>query len=63
MSNNIFVGLTQGDWDLVTQALDHKLYDMDQENHFFNEEPGKIYYQLIEIRDYILSFTEPGNRV
>lgn len=51
------------DWELVISCLDHRLYDMDQENHFFQEEPGKEYYQLIEIRDYILSFTDPGNLV
>lgn len=57
------INLRLRDWDLVVKCLDHRLFDMDQEHNFFNEEPSKEYYQLIEIRDYILAFTEPGNRV
>lgn len=57
MSDNIFVGMPEIDWALVVKVIDHRLYDMDQENHFFSEEPSKEYYHLIEIRDYILGFT------
>ena len=45
------------DWDLVIDAIDYRLYCMDQENHFFQEEPKPSYHELIRIRDYILSFT------
>lgn len=51
------------DWEKVIRCLDHRLYEMDQENHFFQEEPSKEYYSLIEIRDYILAFTNPKNKI
>ena len=55
----IFIYLRKEDWDLIIEALDYRLYVLDQENHFFQEEPGSTYHELIEIRDYILSFTTP----
>ena len=59
----ILVSLPQEDWDLIVEAIDYRLYVLDQENHFFQEEPGSPYHELIEIRDYILSvrlsFTTP----
>ena len=55
----IFIYLRKEDWDLIIEALDYRLYALDQENHFFQEEPGSPYHELIEIRDYILSFTTP----
>lgn len=53
----IFVNMPKSDWDRVVEALDYRLYCMDQENHFYEEEPGSQYYELIEIRDYILGLT------
>jgi hypothetical protein len=53
----ILVSLPKEDWDLIIEAIDYRLYVLDQENHFFQEEPGSTYHELIEIRDYILSFT------
>jgi hypothetical protein len=58
-----FVNLPGGDWSLIVECIDHRLYHMDQENHFFQEEPGSKYHELIEIRDYILGLTYPQNRV
>lgn len=57
MSTEPFVNLPKEDWDLIIECIDQRLYHMDQENHFFSEEPGSVYYELIEIRDYILSIT------
>jgi hypothetical protein len=59
----IFINLPPEDWDMITMALDYRLYALDQEYHFFEEEYPKEYYQLIEIRDYILSFTNPENTI
>lgn len=65
----VFVNLPKGDWSLIIEAIDRRLYEFDQEMHFFQEEPRPAYYQLIEVRDYILSFlpqedfTDLGNRV
>ena len=59
----LFINLPKEDWDLLIEAIDHRLYCMDQENHFFLEEPGSPYYELIEIRDYILSFTTPKESI
>jgi hypothetical protein len=59
----IFINLPLEDWDMITMAIDYRLYALDQEYHFFEEEYPKEYYQLIEIRDYILSFTDEGNLV
>ena len=53
----IFIYLRKEDWDLIIEALDYRLYVLDQENHFFQEEPGSVYHELIGIRDYILSQT------
>lgn len=58
MSEQVFVSLPSEDWELIIQSLDYRLYLLDQENHFFQEEPGSMYYQLIEIRDYIISLTK-----
>lgn len=59
----IFINLPKEDWDLIIEAIDYRLYCLDQENHFYLEEPGSIYYELIELREYILaykkSFTTP----
>ncbi len=57
MSDNIFVGMPEIDWALIVNVIDRRLYDLDQECHFFEEEPSKVYYRLIELRDYILGFT------
>ena len=63
MSDNIFVGMPEIDWALIVKVLDHRLYDLDQECHFFGEEPSKEYYHLIELRDYILGFTNLESQV
>jgi hypothetical protein len=75
MSKNIFIGLTEKDWNMLVLCLDRRLMDLDQEAHFFQEEPRPEYYQLIELRDFILGhvpskmdeqtelFTDKGNRV
>jgi hypothetical protein len=55
----ILTHLPKEDWDLIIGAIDYRLYTLDQEYHFFQEEPGSLYYELIEIRDYILSLTTP----
>ena len=55
----IFINLPKEDWDLIIGAIDLRLSFIDQETHFYQEEPGSTYYELIEIRDYILSFTTP----
>ena len=55
----IFIYMPKEDWELIIEAIDYRLYVLDQENHFFQEEPGSVYHELIEIRDYILSFTTP----
>jgi hypothetical protein len=57
------INLPKEDWAKVVYCIDHRLYDMDQEAHFFQEEFSPEYYQLIEIRDYILSFTNPENTI
>jgi len=59
----LFINLPKEDWDLLIEAIDYRLYCMDQENHFFLEEPGSSYHELIEIRDYILSFTTPKESI
>ena len=59
----VFINLPKSDWSMIVECIDHRLYHMDQEYHFFQEQPGCKYYELIEVRDYILSFTEIGNRV
>lgn len=51
------------DWETVIYSLDHTLYHWDQENHFFQEEPSKEYYAMVEIRDYILAFTNAQNTI
>lgn len=53
----MILNLPKEDLELIIEALDYRLYVLDQENHFFQEEPGSLYRELIEIRDYILSFT------
>jgi len=53
----MILNLPKEDLELIIEALDYRLYVLDQENHFFLEEPGSLYRELIEIRDYILSFT------
>ena len=53
----VYINLPKEDWDLVIQAIDYRLYCMDQENHFFLEEPGSPYHELIKVRDYIIAFT------
>lgn len=55
----IFINLPKEDWDLILDCINQRLSFLDQENHFFLEEPGTLNYELIEIRDYILSFTNP----
>ena len=55
----LFINLPKEDWGLIVEAIDYRLYCMDQENHFFLEEPGSPYHELIVLRDYILSFTTP----
>jgi len=54
---------TKEEWDLVVEAIDYRLYCMDQENHFFLEEPGSPYYKLIEMRDYIIAFTSTAESI
>lgn len=67
--SDIFIGLTEKDWNMLVLCLDRRLMDLDQEAHFFQEEPRPEYYQLIEVRDFILAFlpkedfTDTGNRV
>lgn len=53
----MILNLPKEDLELIIEALDYRLYCFDQEYHFFQEEPGSLYRELIEIRDYILSFT------
>lgn len=57
------INMPLDDWNRVVYCIDHRLYHLDQENHFFDEEPGPEYYALIEIRDYILAFTNPENTI
>ena len=59
----LFINLPKEDWDLLIEAIDYRLYCMDQENHFHLEEPGSTYYELIVLRDYILSFTTPKESI
>ena len=59
----LFINLPKEDWDLLIEAIDYRLYCMDQENHFNLEEPGSTYYELIEIRDYIIAFTTPKESI
>lgn len=53
----MFIYMPKEDWELIIEALDYRLYCFDQEYHFFQEEPGSTYHELIGIRDYILSET------
>lgn len=63
MQDIVWVGLTKEDLRLIVESLDYRLYLMDQENHFFQEEPTPTFNQLVDIRDFILGFTTDGNRV
>lgn len=53
----MYIYMPKEDWELIIEAIDYRLYVLDQENHFFQEEPGSVYHELIGIRDYILSQT------
>lgn len=59
----ININLPYTDLEKIIRCLDHRLYDMDQEHHFFREEPSKEYFELIKIRDYLLGFTDSWNHV
>ena len=63
MQDIVWVGLTKEYLRLIVESLDYRLYLMDQENHFFQEEPTPTFNQLVDIRDFILGFTTDGNRV
>ncbi len=47
----------------IVEGLDYKLYMMDQELHYYTEEPGPEYFKLVDLRDFLLTFTSSGNRV
>lgn len=57
------VDLSGFELDVLIDTLDHRLYDMDQEFHFYDEEPTPKYYQLIELRDKLLALTDKRNAV
>jgi len=63
MKDVTWISFLKEDLDLIIESLDYRLYLMDQENHFYHEEPTPTFNQLVEIRDFILGFTTGGNRI
>lgn len=51
------------DINVIVEGLDYKLYMMDQELHYYAEEPGEDYFKLVDLRDFLLTFTNRENRV
>lgn len=52
------ISLNKAEVEFIIEALDHRLYHMDQEAHFFDEEPVPKYYLLIELRDTMIKLID-----
>lgn len=52
------ISLSKFEVELLVEAMDRRLYDMDQEFHFYSEEPIPKYYQIIELRDTFLKLID-----
>jgi hypothetical protein len=45
------VNLSRFEVEVLVGSVNYRLYDMDQEFHFYREEPTPLYHQIIELRD------------
>ena len=52
------ISLNKFEVELLVEAMDRRLYDMDQEFHYYNEEPTPKYYQIIELRDILVKLID-----
>lgn len=52
------ISLNKTEVEFLIDGLDHRLYEMDQEFHFYNEEPTPKYYQYIELRDTLIKLID-----
>ncbi len=52
------ISLNKFEVELLVEAMDRRLYDMDQEFHYYNEEPTPKYYQIIELRDTLVKLID-----
>jgi len=52
------ISLNKTEVEFLIDGLDHRLYDMDQEFHFYDEEPTPKYYQYIELRDTLIKLID-----
>ena len=52
------ISLNKFEVELLVEAMDRRLYELDQEFHFFKEEPTPKYYQIIELRDTLVKLID-----
>lgn len=58
MNKLIEIGLVEEEVNMLIGSVDHRLWYLDQEYHFYNQEPDPKYYQLIDLRDFLLSLID-----